>query len=158
MRMTKCDFCVYGTICDVSTVEGSQRQYQYVIGSDECKEAARAFTQYMMTKERFKDLVYMMLEHNELYDKLYDLGIDTINCKYLETAGVFFDELMRTEFGVDGADLVSWWMYEDVDHKIYAANQEEEILHGEVIADLNNIDDLYTYLTEGGRDAVEGED
>ena len=32
----------------------------------------------MMTKERFKDLVYMMLEHNELYDKLYDLGIDTI--------------------------------------------------------------------------------
>ena len=108
----------------------------------------------MMTKERFKDLVYMMLEHNEFYDKLYDLGIDTINCKYLETAGVFFDELMKTEFGVDGADLVSWWMYEDVDHKIYAANQEEEMLYGEVIADLNNSEDLYDYLARGGRDEV----
>ena len=109
----------------------------------------------MMTKERFKELVYMMLEHNEIYDKLYDLGIDTINCKYLEFAGVFFDELKKKEFGEDGADLVSWWMYEDVDHKIYAANQEEETLHGEVIADLNNIDNLYDYLAEGGRDAVE---
>ncbi len=52
MKMTKCDFCVYGTVCSSSMVEGSQRQYQYVIGSDECKEAARAFTQYMITKER----------------------------------------------------------------------------------------------------------
>ena len=111
----------------------------------------------MMTKERFKDLVYMMLEHNEFYDKLYDLGIDTINCKYLETAGVFFDELMRTEFGVDGADLVSWWMYEDVDHKLYAQSGEKNV-HGEVIADLNNIDDLYEYLTEGGIDGMNNED
>lgn len=113
----------------------------------------------MMTKERFKDLVYTMLEHNEFYDKLYDLGIDVINCKYMETAGIFFDELMRSEFGVDGADLVSWWMYEDVDHKIYASSSEHkefyypgEEIEGRVIADLNNIDDLYDYLAEGGRD------
>ena len=44
----------------------------------------------MLTRENFKDLVYKMLEHNEFYDKLYDLGIDAINCKYLEYAGVFF--------------------------------------------------------------------
>ena len=109
----------------------------------------------MMTKERFKDLVYQMLEYNEFYDKLYDLGIDVINCKYMETAGVFFGELMLHEFGEEGMDLISWWMYEDVDHKIYAANQEEETTHGEVIADLNSIDNLYDYLAEGGRDAVE---
>ena len=116
----------------------------------------------MMTRGRFKEVVKMMLEHNELYDKLYDLGIDIINCGYMETAGVFFDELMRSEFGVDGADLVSWWMYEDVDHKIYASPGERkpfyfpgEVTHGEVIADLNDIDDLYSYLTEGGRDGIE---
>ncbi len=104
----------------------------------------------------------MMLEHNGLYDKLYDLGIDTINCKYLDTAGVFFDELMKSEFGIDGADLVSWWMYEDVDHKIYAPGEERkefyypgEEIHGEVIADLNDIDDLYIYLAEGGGDGIE---
>lgn len=115
----------------------------------------------MMTKERFKDLVYMMLEHNEFHDKLYDLGIDTINCKYLETAGLFFDELMKTEFGEDGADLISWWMYEDVDHKLYESIDEGngwyypgEEIHGKVITDLNSIDDLYDYLAEGGIDAV----
>jgi hypothetical protein len=59
---------------------------------------------------------------------------------------------MAKEFGDDGLDLISWWMYEDADHKIYAESQEEEMAHGEVIADLNDIDDLYVYLTEGGRD------
>lgn len=111
----------------------------------------------MITREKFKDLIYKMQESNEFYDKLYDLGIDTINCKYLEYAGIFFDELMRSQFGDDGLDLISWWLYEDVDHKIYAANQEEEMLHGEVIADLNSIDDLYDYLVEGGRDKVSEE-
>ena len=119
----------------------------------------------MLTRERFKELVYMMLEHNELYDKLYDLGIDTINCKYLEFAGIFFDELMRSEFGDDGLDLISWWMYEEVDHVLYAPSEErkefyypDEKIPGEVIADLNNIDDLYDYLTEGGRDAAPEEE
>jgi hypothetical protein len=106
----------------------------------------------MITKKRFKELVYMMLEHDEIYDKLYDLGIDAINCKHLEFAGIFFNELMKKEFGDDGAELISWWMYEDVDHKIYTANKEE------VIADVNDIDDLYVYLTEGGRDAIEKKD
>ena len=96
----------------------------------------------MMTKERFKDLVYMMLEQNELYDRLYDLGIDVIDCKCLETAGIFFDELMRNEFGDEGFDLISWWMYEEVDHVLYEVGSERE----KVIADLNNIDDLYDYL------------
>lgn len=118
----------------------------------------------MMTKERFKELIHLMLEHNEFYDKLYDLGIDAINCKYLETAGIFFDELMKSEFGEDGLDLVSWWLYEDVDHKIYESTEETkewyypgEEIHGKVIADLNNIDDLYDYLTKGGRDEVNEE-
>ena len=107
----------------------------------------------MMTREKFKDLVYQMLEHTEFYDKLYELGIDTINCKYMETAGVMFDTLMQEVFGEDGADLISWWMYEDVDHLIYADESENK-----VIADLNNIDDLYDYLTEGGRDGLDEEE
>ena len=105
----------------------------------------------MITRERFKDLVYKMLGVNELYDKLYELGIDITNCKYLDAAGTFFDELMIHEFGDDGMDLISWWMYDDVDHVLYG---DESWNKNEVVADLNNIDDLYTYLTEGGRDIV----
>ncbi len=95
----------------------------------------------------------MMLEHSEFYDKLYDLGIDTVNCRYMEFAGVFFDELMKKEFGEDGLDLITWWMYEEVDHVLYDSHDEAK-----VIADLNNIDNLYHYLAEGGRDKIEGED
>ena len=117
-----------------------------------------------MTREKFKDLIYKMQEYNELYDKLYDIGIDIINCKYTQYVDVFFDELMRSEFGDDGLDLVSWWMYEEVDHCIYEPYEGEdkkefymlgeEIPHGKLIADLNNIDDLYDYLVEGGRDGL----
>lgn len=98
----------------------------------------------MLTKERFKDLVYMMFKHNELYDKLHDLGIDVVECEYLEIADVFFSELMKAEFGEEGLDLISWWMYEDVDHKLYEPGSEGK----KVIADLNNIEDLYDYLTD----------
>ena len=111
----------------------------------------------MMTREKFKEMIYNIEEYNDFVDELYKLKIDIYNCKYTEYAGIFFDELMKSEFGEEGLDLVSWWLYEDVDHKIYAANQEEEMLHGEVIADLNNIDDLYDYLTKGGRDEINEE-
>ena len=113
----------------------------------------------MLTKERFKELVYMMQESNELYDKLYDLGIDAIECKYLEYPGVFFDELMKSEFGIEGLDTISWWLYEDVDHKIYEPTDKKEEFYelgeeieGEVIADLNQIDDLYDYLVNFRKD------
>jgi hypothetical protein len=107
----------------------------------------------MMTREKFKDLVYKMQEFSEFYDKLYELGIDVINCKYFEIPGIFFDEMMLREFGEENLDLITWWMYEDVDHVLYEAENENKI-----VADLNNIDDLYDYLTEGGRDGLNEEE
>ena len=103
----------------------------------------------MMTRVIFKVLVYKMLDHSDFYNKLYELGIDVIECKYMDTAGIFFDEIMRREFGDTGLDLITWWMYEDTDHKIYPANQGEEMKYGEVIADLNGIDSLYDYISKG---------
>ena len=84
----------------------------------------------MMTREKFKDLVYKMLEHDELYNKLLELGIDTIDCKYLETPGIFFDAIMQETFG---------------EKEFYYPGEE---IHGEVVADLDNIDDLYDYIVK----------
>lgn len=118
----------------------------------------------MMTREKFKEMIYNIEEYNDFVDELYKLKIDIYNCKYTEYAGIFFDELMKSEFGEDGLDLISWWLYEEVDHKIYETEdgQKEwyyspEKIEGEVIADLTNIDDLYDYLTKGGRDEVNEE-
>ena len=51
MKITRCDFCVYGNSCGASLVEGSPEGYSYA-GSEECREAARSFTQYMIARER----------------------------------------------------------------------------------------------------------
>lgn len=106
-----------------------------------------------MTREKFKEMVYNIEEYNDFVDELYKLKIDIYNCKYTDYAGIFFDELMKSEFGEEGLDLISWWLYEDVDHLIYDGVDKER-----VIADLNNIDDLYDYLTEGGRDGQNSEE
>ena len=106
----------------------------------------------MMTREKFKEMIYNIEEYNDFIDELYKLKIDIYSCRYTDYAGIFFDELMKSEFGEEGLDLVSWWLYEDVDHVLY----EDESESKEVI-DLNNIDDLYDYLTKGGRDEVNEE-
>ena len=115
----------------------------------------------MMTREKFKELIYDLEEYNDFIDELYKLKIDVYECKYVDYAGVFFDELMKSEFGTDGLDLISWWLYEDVDHKIYEKADgspgwcyPDDENNRKVIADLNNIDDLYDYLTKGGRDQI----
>lgn len=115
----------------------------------------------MISREKFKSLIYQIEELNELVEELDKMSIYIYESKFVEYSGIFFDELMRSVFGEEGLDLVSWWLYEDVDHKIYApSNKQKDIyfpgeeIHGEVIADLNNIDDLYDYLTKGGRDEI----
>lgn len=96
----------------------------------------------MMTREDFKSNIKMMQDLDTLYEDLYARGIDIINCKLFEYTGLLFDQLMVREFGEAKYDLVSWWLYEDVDHKIFSRDGEE------VIADLNDIDDLYDYITK----------
>ena len=95
----------------------------------------------------------MVKKCSDFTDKLYELGIDTINCSYLEHANYFFHKWMEECFGKEGADIVSWWIYEDVEHKIYKDGtcskeyyEKTEKVDGEVIADLTELDDLYDYL------------
>ena len=66
-----------------------------------------------------------------------------------------FYELIVENFGQEGFDLVTWWLYEDVEHKIYEAGSvgkeyyyKGEKIDGKVVADLEDIDALYDYLVE----------
>ena len=93
-----------------------------------------------MNREAFKEAVRKVEAVTELSNRLSDLGIETLDCKELFYADEILFCWLRDVFGEDGADLVSWWMYEDVEKVIYENDGTE--------TDLENIDDLYSYLEE----------
>lgn len=93
-----------------------------------------------MTREQFKKYIRDIEEVDELSNKLSDFGIETIECKELFRAEEIFFAWLEQDFGENGANLVSWWLYEDVDKIIYESDGSE--------TNLENIDDLFTYLQE----------
>ena len=93
-----------------------------------------------MKREDFKNCVRKLEELTELGNKLSDLKIETIDCKETYYASDIFFMWIKDEFGEAGEDLVSWWLYEEVDKIIYEKDGTE--------TNLEDIDALYTYLLE----------
>lgn len=93
-----------------------------------------------MKREDFKDCIRKLEAITEFGNKLSDLKIETIECKELFYADEIFFKWVKDEFGEAGEDLVSWWLYEDVDKIVYEKDGTE--------TNLENIDALYTYLLE----------
>lgn len=93
-----------------------------------------------MKREDFKDCIRKLEAIAELGNKLSDLKIETIECKELYYADEIFFKWVKDEFGEAGEDLVSWWLYEEVDKIVYEEDGTE--------TNLEDIDALYTYLLE----------
>ena len=92
-----------------------------------------------MNKEIFKDYLKHIRLINDTIDKLSDLGIEIINSNFIDSVFNLMDLPIILAYGADGADIFFWYIYEDVDHTIYDSD-------GNVLAELNNDDDLYDYL------------
>ena len=93
-----------------------------------------------MKREDFKDCIRKLEAIAELGNKLSDLKIETIECKELYYADEIFFKWVKDEFGEAGEDLVSWWLYEEVEKIVYEEDGTE--------TNLEDIDALYTYLLE----------
>ena len=91
-----------------------------------------------MTREQFKECLRKVEEVGELQKKLSDLGIETIDCNEIFYADDIFFEWVRSCFGKEGEELVSWWLYEEVDKIIHGPDGTE--------TNVEDIDDLYSYL------------
>lgn len=91
-----------------------------------------------MTREQFKKYIRKVEEVSEFSGKLSDLGVEILNCKELFYVDEIFSAWVKSDFGEEGEDLVSWWLYEDVDKILYKEDG------GEI--SLEDIDDLYTFL------------
>ena len=93
-----------------------------------------------MTREQFKKYIREIEAVAELSGKLADLGIETLDCKELFYAEEIFFAWLKSCFGDEGEDLVSWWLYEDVEKILYEEDGTE--------INVENIDDLYSYIEE----------
>lgn len=95
----------------------------------------------MISIKEFNNLVNIIREYDDIVSKSYDvLGVDMIESKQTLLFNKLVDVICKENLTDDGYDLLNWWLYDDVDKKIYAAKSEE------VIADLKTSDDLYNYM------------
>ena len=123
----------------------------------------------MITKEVFISFIEDMQEQDDYFSELSKLGIELMFTTPQTLAMSLFDYIMKENFGYEGSELVNWWMYEDVEKKIYKSDGTEgewfykgETPSREVLADLTNIEDLYDYLvkeySENGQGTDKGKD
>lgn len=93
----------------------------------------------MITKEKFLKAYHLLEEMNELVDNLSSLHIDIIESKLFNGYSIF-DILVEEEFTEEGADIISWYIYEDCSHYI----EEEDGTR----TDFFTIDDVWDYLVK----------
>lgn len=95
----------------------------------------------MITFKEFKYAVDRIKKINDVCDKLQELRIDLIDSELHEGPNLLFDCFISSHFTEIGQDLVSWWMYEDVNKILYDSEDTSKI-----IADINATEDLWNYM------------
>ena len=94
-----------------------------------------------MNLEKFKKIIYIIKNQDKNIRNLYKLGVDIINSDIYENFNKITNILFESILTKEGVDLIDWWLYENVDKKIYDNEDSSKI-----IADLNKIEDLYKYM------------
>lgn len=95
-----------------------------------------------MTKETFKKILELQSEHYQKEQKLYELGLDTVefNTPLIAIVEALWNEVLTEE----GSDWLSWFMFE----KFWISGEPREDMKAfdgdvEIVKDL---DGLYDYL------------
>ena len=89
----------------------------------------------------FKEVITKLQEVQEKNHSLYKLGIDLSNCiedDYSEIITL----ILKSHYGLEGEDMISWWLYEDVEKVLYSSNTNK------IIRKLKTIEQLWKYCEE----------
>ena len=105
----------------------------------------------MLTKRQFINFIRFYQEFSTAVDR-FDKAItgksySTIlfEADWYNSVGKLLDIFLESHFNEDGQDLVTWWLFEDVDHTIY--HQPDLFSEGKKIEyDVNKLEDLWEYL------------
>lgn len=89
----------------------------------------------MILQEDLKRIIKLQQEFVEEWDKNPVLNIES---RLYDVPLIMFDTCINSVLTETGADLLFWWLYENVDKIIYLKDGSE--------IDLTNLDDLLDYL------------
>ena len=95
-----------------------------------------------MDRELFVKQIQLIQQLNTKTDQLKDIGINIVESSLYDIPAKLFDNFIETVCTDDGADLVFWWLYEDVDKVICENIGEAE----EQKISLGTVYQLYEYL------------
>ena len=97
-----------------------------------------------MKKENFVKAIELMKALNDKVDLLSDnLNIDIIESDFYSIPAQLFDNFIESVCTEDGAELVFWWMYEDVEKVIYESDESSEKVYH-----LDTVDNLFNYMCQ----------
>ena len=114
----------------------------------------------MITKEEFINFVKAYETFENGIDRIGEVlsgnkpyTINLWDSDWVDAVGKMWDNFMYSHFTEAGCDLINWWKYEDVDH-IITQTVDSDLFNGksEIEYDINNIEDLWSYLTKFSSD------
>lgn len=94
-----------------------------------------------MKKDEFVKVIESIEKIERLIDDLYKIGIDITNSSIFEY-GVISDTLWKHVYGQEGADWISWWLYERDRNK----PTESQCWDEKVPLSINTISGLYNFI------------
>ena len=109
----------------------------------------------MITKEEFIKFITEYKNFEEAIDRIdkavsgRNWGLNLFECDWYNSVGIMLDTFLDSHFTNDGYDLVTWWLFEDVDHIITQTvtsdlfNEKSEIEYN-----VNDIEDLWNYMVK----------
>ena len=109
----------------------------------------------MITKECFVNFINKYKEFESAIERISNVisgrkySIDLFESDWYEAVGCMLDTFLQSHFTDDGMDIITWWLFEDVEHTIWH-NVEPTLFDDitELQYDLETLDDLWDYLVE----------
>ncbi len=94
-----------------------------------------------MQLQTFKEVIKLIKKEDEVASLTYANGIDMTAC--LEHSNKVIELLLHEIYGEFGADLIFWWLFEDV---------KKEIIDNDKFIKVKTIEEIHSYLEKNYRD------
>ena len=112
----------------------------------------------MIEKEQFIKYITSYQEFSKDIDRLEKAlsgngRVYLFESDWYEAVGRMLDSFIESHFTEAGCDTVFWWLFEDVDHKIWQ-KVDPDLFNGtsEIEYNVNDIEDLWKYLVKYKKD------